>query len=286
MKMYMFSVHVDAEFLATLPPDKQDDVIKDIEEYFGEGSCADCYIRICPYCNVLSAFLRSGKVIESDIPHPACTHCGGSTPFEKCRQIIKKAKILFHLSAYYPLKEDSGTHTEEKRVLQEQCLILLGSGMEMFLHEFYGICMDVTFVKPEFSLYKKHTGDTRYNLRSYDDIIDQFKAELKMDLPAIIGNDLIQTLHLLELKRDAIVYKNGHADIHFLNRSGIQGKVGSQIPLSPDEVAAFINASGTVIDIIEKEWRESISRGARDRITSRLTRSLADLTFEMPVSRH
>ena len=43
-----FSIQVDDDFLATLPPDVQDDLTKDIEEYSGENSGCDCFIRMCP----------------------------------------------------------------------------------------------------------------------------------------------------------------------------------------------------------------------------------------------
>jgi len=84
------------------------------------------------------------------------------------------------------------------------------------------------------------------------------------------------------LKRDAIVYKNSRADTIFLNNSGIQGKVGSRIPISPLEISDFIRTSEIIVDILDRECSTMISTGIQDRIKNRLTRTLAILTFEMP----
>ena len=84
------------------------------------------------------------------------------------------------------------------------------------------------------------------------------------------------------LKRDAIVYKNSRADTKFLNKSGIQGKVGSRIPISHSEVSDFIRTSDIIVDLLERECGTMFSTGIHDRIKNRLTRTLAILTFEMP----
>jgi hypothetical protein len=281
-KMDNFSIQVDDDFLATLPPDLQDDFKKDIEEYSGENSDRDCFIRMCPYCTVLVAFLRSGIDDNNGRMPQVCAHCGETTPYDKYKQSIRRAKILCDLSVSSASKGEPGEKKKEERVLQEQCIVVLASGIEVFLRELYGICMDLAYVKPEFSLYAKFNTGAQHDRVLLGDVIDLFKTELKMDLSEILGNDRIKKLHILMLKRDAIVYKNSHADTIFLNNSGIQGKVGSRIPISHSEVSDFIRTSESIVEILEKECGTMISTGIHDRIKNRLTRTLAILTFEMP----
>ncbi|MCX6688407.1 MAG: hypothetical protein NTZ39_01720 [Methanoregula sp.] len=281
-----FSIQVDDNFLATLPPHVQDDLTKDIEEYSGENSGCDCFIRMCPYCTVLVAFLRSGTDDNNGRTLQACAHCGETTPYDKCKQSIGKAKILCDLSVSAASKEGPGEkkkeEREEERVLQEQCIVVLASGILVFLRELYGLCMDLAYVKPEFSLYAKFNTGAHIDRVLPGDVIDRFKTELKMDLSEILGNDRIKKLHLLLLKRDAIVYKNSRADTTFLNNSGIQGKVGSRIPISHLEILDFIRTSEIIVDLLEKECGTLITTGIQDRIKNRLTRSLSILTFETP----
>ena len=281
-KMDNFSIQVDDDFLATLPPDLQDDLTKDIKEYSGENSGCDCFIRMCPYCTVLVTFLRSGIDDNNDRVPQACAHCGETTPYNKYKQSIRRAKILCDLSVSCASKEEPGEKKKEGRVLQEQCLVVLASGIEVFLKEVYGICMDLAYVKPEFSLYAKFNAGAQHDRVLLDDMVERFKTELKMDLSEILGNDRIKKLHILMLKRDAIVYKNSRADTTFLNNSGIKGKVGNQIPISQSEVSDFIRTSEIIVDLLERECGTMISTGIHDRIKNRLTRTLAILTFDMP----
>ena len=277
-----FSIRVDDDFLATLPPDVLDDLTKDIEEYSGENSGCDCFIRMCPHCAVLVAFLRNGIDDNNNRTPQACAHCGETTPFDKCKQSIKKAKILCDLSVSITSKEEPGEKDNKGRLLQEQCLVVLASGFEVFLRELYGICMDLVYVKPEFSLYAKFNTGAQHDRVLLGDVIDRFKTELKMDLSEILGNDRIKKLHILMLNRDAIVYKNSRADTIFLNNSEIQGKVGSRIPISHSEVSDFIRTSDIIVDLLERECGTMFFTGIHNRIKNRLTRTLAILTFEMP----
>jgi len=281
-----FSIRVEDTFLATLPPHVQDDLTKDIEEYSGEDSGRDCFIRMCPYCTVLVVFLRSGTEDNDGRMPQVCAHCGETTPYDKCKQNIRKAKILCDLSVRAASQgepiEKKKEEREEERVLQEQCIVVLASGMLVFLREVYGICMDLAYVKPEFSLYAKFNTGAHNDRVLPGDVVDRFKTELKMDLSEILGTDRIKKLHSLVLKRDAIVYKNSRADTIFLNNSGIKGKVGSRIPISHSEISDFIQTSELIVDILEKECGTLISTGIHARIKNRLTRTLAILTFEMP----
>jgi hypothetical protein len=260
----------------------QDNLKKDIEEYSGENSGCYCFIRMCPYCTVLVAFLRNGiKDNDGRLPQ-ACAHCGETTPYDKYKQSIRKAKILCDLSVSAASKEEPGEKKNEERVLQEQCIVVLASGIEVFLKGVYGICMDLAYVKPEFSLYAKFNTGAQNDRVLLWDVVDRFKTELKMDLSEILGTDRIKKLHILMLKRDSIVYKNSRADTIFLNNSGIKGKVGSRIPISHLEISDFIQTSEIIVDILERECGTMISTGIQDRIKNRLTRTLAILTFEMP----
>jgi len=277
-----FSIQVNNNFLETLPPDLQDDLKKDIEEYSGENSDRDCFIRMCPYCNVLVAFLRVWMDDDKDGTPQACAHCGETPPYDKCKQSIRKAKILSDLSASCASGDEPRQKKEEERVLQEQCIVVLATGIEVFLRDVYGICMDLKYVKPEFSLYAKFKSGAKNDHVTLGDTALQFKTELKMDMSEILGKDLIHKLDILMLKRDAIVYKNSHADTIFLNNSGIKGKVGNRIPVSHPEISEFIRTSEIIVDVLEKECGKMISTGLHDRIKTRLTRDLAVLTFEMP----
>jgi len=191
-----FSIQVDDDFLATLPPDVQDDLTKDIEEYSGENPGCDCFIRMCPYCTVLVAFLCSGIDDNNGRTPHACAHCGETTPYDKCKQSIRKAKILYDLSVSSASKEEPGEKREEDRVLQEQCIVVLASGIEVFLREVYGICMDLAYVKPEFSLYAKFNSGAQNDRVLLGEVVDRFKTELKMDLSEILGTDRIKKLHI------------------------------------------------------------------------------------------
>ena len=117
-----FSIRVDESFLGTLPPHVQDDLTKDIEEYSGENSGYDGFIRMCPYCTVLIVFLRSGTDDNDGRTPQVCAHCGETTPYDKCKQSIRKAKILCDRSVCAASKEELGEKKKEERMLQEQCL--------------------------------------------------------------------------------------------------------------------------------------------------------------------
>ena len=274
-----FSIEVDSNFLATLPPGLQDDLKKDFEEYSGENSGCDCFIRMCPYCTVLVAFLR---VDDKTGTHRTCVHCGETTPYDKCTQSINKAKILSELSLHCASGDETGKKTDQERVLLEQCIVLLATGIRVFFREVYGICMDLAYVKPEFSLYEKFKSGAKNDLENLGDTTLRFKTDLRMDLSEILGNDLIKKLDILMLKRDAIVCKNSRADRLFLNKSGIKGKVGSRIPVSHPEISDFIRTSEIVVDILQKECDNMISPEILGRIKARLALSLAILTFETP----
>jgi hypothetical protein len=277
-----FSLRVDDAFLATLPPDLEDELKKDIAEYSGENSGSDCGIRMCPYCAILVAFLRNGTGDDTDKTPHVCAHCGETTPCDKLKQSVKKAKVLSDISLRYASNDDTGEQKEEEHVLQEQCIVILASAIELFFRELHGMCMDVQFVKPAFSLYATFNPGAHNDHASPGDVLDRFKSDLKMDLPEILGKDLITKLNILMLKRDAIVYKNSRADTIFLNNSGMHGKVGSRVPVSPPEISDFITTAEIIVDRIERKFSTMLSAGFHDRIKTRLARSLAILTFEMP----
>ncbi len=218
------------------------------EELLAKGD-RDFYYCVCPYCNQQSwRLLSKGDSVESN-GHVSCPNCTETNPYDKIKNALDKARTLEDIA-------DKTTDETKRRVLLEQCIVVIATAIEIFLRDAYSTIMNLRYVKINQTLIQKFLKDSRNEFTNIDRARDRFKTDLGIDLASVMPKDKIGELILLMAKRNAIVHNNGIADDQFLRqieRSGnTQGMIRTlrqeykrmeTIPISVDEVCIYLSTS-------------------------------------------
>jgi hypothetical protein len=273
--MEKFYILVDDVFLKTITKKSQHWLKEFIEETSGKfGSTGViCYVTLCPYCNNFAVLIRKSLTFKYE-PN-ACTICGESTPYYKFKHCIKKAQILYQLSDYCQSNKDKfPKNIQNERVLLEQCVVVLATGIELFFKDIYILSMDLKYVKPEYTLNSKLNADVKNDFLNIGKTVKNFKNEFKIDISKILGQETIKKMTYLLLMRNLIVHNNGFVDSIFLNNIPENRRenyrAGRPIPISKDEIIDFINITEEVLDKIETEFDKIIVPELRKRIETHL----------------
>jgi hypothetical protein len=278
MKNYYFLI--DDAFLNAIPPEAQKSLKSDMDNYvkqtsFPRDECKN-YVIVCPYCNHLSTLIsRIQKIDNKELEPYVCVRCGESTPYHKIASCINKARILFDLSVNCMAIDKNHQNTQNARILLEQSIVVLATGIELYFKEIYIISLNLKYVKPEHSLHLKFSKDVKNDFLNIGKMVSKFKNEFKIDITDILGRDVIDKLNDLMLIRNVIVHNNGTVDNIFLNNMSLEKKkkytIGFPIPITGDEIVEFINTTDIVLEKIETEFDKLIHPELQARIISQLS---------------
>jgi len=228
------------------------------------------YVRLCPYCNNWYLFatsrlnnkpkrkvcsLFSMNKINKKIEPVRCILCSEENPDYKIRLSVDKAYALFKISAQFSKIHKSYDDRKKQRILLEQCLVILATGIELFFKEMYIIGMDFKYVKNDKTLFKKFYKDERNEFINIGKVNQKYKEDLNLDLKTIFGETLFKELNLLMLKRNAIVHNNGFVDRTFKENSGIKCKINCPIPLSIRETKQNFRSIGDAIEKFQQPYK-------------------------------
>jgi len=208
------------------------------------------YVKLCPYCSEIA--ITSTKINMNDPQF--CSSCGESNPSEKIQYSITKVQALYELSQTCASDIDSKKDLRSERILLEQCIVVLATGIEIFFKDFYVIGMDLKYVKNEHSLVPKFFKDIKNEFVNSGKTKEKFLDDLKINLDSILNKDILKKINILMLKRNVIVHNNGFADKSFLNQSGIDCKVGFAIPISSDEINDYISIATLISEKFDNEF--------------------------------
>lgn len=286
-----FYVMVNDTFLATVDSISQHKLKEIISQYLHRvGDDADshrCYIRLCPYCNAFGV-LNCWKFENSDSEHCGifeiddsdstfpnkCVFCGETAPSYKMKQSVKKCQILYDLSLNCSSKDGNPKNNHNERVLLEQCIVVLATGIELYLKDTYVLSMDLKYIKPEFTLNRKFSRDTKNDFLNVGKTVRKYKDDFGINLKEILGQKTIETLTLLMSMRNVIVHNNGTIDLIFLNSlpEHLREKyhIASTISITDDDIIEFINTIKTVLSKIEAEVDKLIVPEIMKRIETNL----------------
>lgn len=247
-----FYIIVNEAFLATVDLKSQQKlkeiINQDINSVGGDTDSRRCYIRLCPYCNAFgvlncrkfenddSAPCGLFEIGDSDSTFPnTCVFCGETAPYHKIKQSVKKCQILYDLYKNCSSTDLAPKNNQNERILLEQCIVVLATGIELFLKDTY---------------------------------------VLSMDLKDILGQKTIDTLTLLMSMRNVIVHNNGTIDLIFRNNLSKEVwekyPIATPISITGNDIIEFINTINIVLQKIDAEFDKIIVPEILKRIETNL----------------
>lgn len=231
------------------------------------------YVRLCPYCGIwylLATSETNNKInrkicsifpinrVNNKIEPICCVFCGEENPDYKIRLSIDKASALFKMVKQFSKIHKTDDDRKKQRILLEQCLVILATGIELFFKEMYIIGMDFKYVKNDKTLFKKFYKDERNEFINIGKTNQKYKDDLNLDLKIILGDSLFKELNLLMLKRNVIVHNNGFVDKIFKESSGIKCKIHYPIPLSIREIKQNFKSVNSAIEKFQQPYNDLI----------------------------
>jgi hypothetical protein len=286
-----FYIIVNEAFLATVDSKSQQKlkeiINQDINSVGVDTDSRRCYIRLCPYCNAFGVFncrkfenddsapCGLFEIGDSDSTFPnTCVFCGETAPYHKIKQSVKKCQILYDLSKNCSSTDLVPKNNQNERVLLEQCIVVLATGIELFLKDTYVLSMDLKYVKPEFTLNRKFSRDAKNDFLNVGKTVSKYKDEFGINLKDILSQKTIDTLTLLMSMRNVIVHNNGTIDLIF--RNSLSKEVWEKYPIATpisitgNDIIEFINTINIVLQKIDAEFDKIIVPEILKRIETNL----------------
>lgn len=230
------------EFLFKRIPDKHDKAIN-LEELLKNPN-RNYFFMFCPYCNNIGILSCSSKIKPC-----ICIFCGETNPYNKIMQNLEKAEILNQLAILDNCNVKGYSYENTKRILLEQSLITIATGVEVFLRDIYSTTLNLRYVKKNKTLIHLIYRETRNDFMNIGKAKRKYKNDLGIDLKEIIGEPELKKLNLMILKRNVVIHNNGNVDNSFLEQSGMDIKKGHPIPIQIDEIEDYVS---TVENLVEK----------------------------------
>ena len=226
---------------------------KDIEFYLLDSKLKP-YFLFCPYCKVagLLFWLDKKSLILDETSY--CTSCGESNPFHKIKQGLYKTKKLLNLTNNNDIDEDT------KRVLIEQCIVTVISGLEVFLKDFYSTILNIRFIKSGYTLMDFISQEIKNDFLNIGKTKKRFLSDLGINIKQIIGTEEIKKIILMMLKRHIIVHNNGAVDKAFLSQSGLDCHMSRPVPIDTVEVEDILATIEGIVSKFEVIYMEEFNQ--------------------------
>lgn len=256
--MRNFYIKIDSDFLNSF-----DAPIKEKLEYILKELSRDhpeClhFLRLCPYCNILSFLSITGTSVDKLESPSRCAFCGESNPFDKFKHSLNKVDILYGLAAFSSAGDDDSDN-ENERALLEQAIVALATGFEIFLKDIYCSGMNLKYIKDGQSLFFKFSAESKNDFINIGKAMSKYKNDLNIDLKKMLSDNDLKKINFLLLKRNVIVHNNGFVDIQFKNQSGIDCKIGEQIQITNEDIAMYRSILESVVEKLEDEFEAILS---------------------------
>jgi len=210
------------------------------------------YILFCPYCKNHGLFLTYRKPNKNKQEPFQCVFCGETNPEQKISFTLEKSQELLEMAKEI-IKEKNKLRKARKRLLLEQCIVVLTTGVEIYLRDIYATLFNIQFVKEKKSLYEKFYKDTKNNFSNIGNTNKKYKDDLNINLKQIIGQKNFDILRMMQMKRNVIVHNNGNADSAYANENNSNITLNDQVPINITEVRKFIASVYILIKSINKE---------------------------------
>jgi hypothetical protein len=256
--MQNFYIKIDLKYLQSLAPPIKQRLEQILNEKFYSREGYSNYLRLCPYCNKFSLLsVPDDRINEFGFPKN-CVLCGETNPFEKIHISLEKTSILNSLADFCSAGDGSEEDIRNVRTLTEQAIVVMATGLEVFLRDIYSSGMNLKFVKSKHSLFSKFSNESKNDFINIDKTIKKFKTGLDIDLKKVLDEKEIKKINELFLKRNAIVHNNGFVDNIFINQCGIECKIGELIPITDEDIAYYLAIIVSIVEKIEKEFEKII----------------------------
>lgn len=256
--MENFYIKIDTEYLNNLTSptkEKLEQLIKN-KDCYREG--CSIFIRLCPYCNKFTLLSIPDKRTSKFGDPKVCVICGETNPFDKILLSSEKSGILYSLSAFCAAGDGTPEDIRNVRTLMEQSIVVMATGLEIFLRDIYSSGMNIKFVKSKHSLFAKFSNESKNDFINIDKTVKKFKTGLDIDLKTVLDEKDIKKINELFLKRNAIVHNNGFADNIFKSQSGIECKIGKEIPITDQDISDYSVVIERIVEKIEIEFEKII----------------------------
>ncbi|WP_046227487.1 HEPN domain-containing protein [Paenibacillus dauci] len=196
------------------------------------------HFLFCPYCKRALLIVVFPKKNEVKTNLQYCVACGESGPNSKVIDSLAKAQKLFDIQ----LDFDEAL----KRILLEQCIVMLATSLEVYLRDIYSTLLNMRYVRFRESLIERFYKDAKNDFLNIGKGRRKFKQDLKIDLFELIDTDDIKKINILTSKRNVIVHNNGIADKSFSNSISIDCEIGREIEITKKEVEEYFLTIGTL----------------------------------------
>lgn len=170
----------------------------------------------CPFC-CATGFVSIRSKKETSPPNPCvCVFCGETEPFKKIEDSIMRTRTLLDISQVAKGSPIKGG--DKQRILREQALVVLATGLEIFFRDAYGIMMNARYVKDGHSLCGKFREETRNIFTNLDNVRSKFVKDLELDVNEMVKESQWDLLKLTMAKRNVIVHNAGTVDAAFIGQ--------------------------------------------------------------------
>lgn len=199
------------------------------------------YFLFCPYCRKsLMLFMLQ---VDTDNRQPKyCTSCGESSPNNKIIESTYKAKKIYEL-----INNESMVDQKLKRILMEQCIVILATSIEVYLKDIYSTILNMKYIKSGHTLIHRFISEAKNDFINMGKARKKFQSDLSINLSDRIGENTIKDINLLMMKRNVIVHNSGIIDKAYESSSGTSSKIGQKVPISEQEIGIYFS----IIDNIE-----------------------------------
>lgn len=245
-------------------PSEQDLSVDDISKFIRKSKNS-YYLFLCPYCKYAGIFWTSPrKAINPYI----CAVCGETDPFYKTDACLEKVRILKDMIVKFQEQSENNNNFDKKnRILQEQCIVLLASGLEIFLRDVYSILLNVRYVKTRKTLYKKFYLESKNEFINIGKAMKKYSKDLAIDLKNKLDDNEKTSINILLNKRHLIVHNNGLVDTVFNNQTGLKLKIRDPVPIDTTEIENNIDYIKRIMKIIGFYYKRDVGQEVIHRIS-------------------
>jgi hypothetical protein len=198
-------------------------------------------LMFCPYC-------RKETVMWSSALPTFCPFCGNISPINKMREGISKVQKM--LDTIKEIEDE-----ELIRILMENAVISLTTGIELFFREIYAITLNERNVLVSSNQFNYYYKQVKNQFMNFGIVRRIYKKELGIKISDLITKDQILLLNKLGAMRNCIIHNNGYADIEFNNQVNGDYRLGKPIPIKTEEVIEILAAVNNLLSRLKSKFK-------------------------------
>jgi len=209
------------------------------------------HLLLCAYCRQTG---RTWTPIERGDPK-YCVFCGRCSPVVSLDKNLQKAESLLELASL----SRSVIVEEAQRVLLEQAIVVVVTGLEIMFREAYCLMRDHKHVIFGDTLFPTLYSESRNEFLNMGITNSKFKKELKYNIEESIGKSTYQTIAAVYFKRHVIVHNASNIDIDYISQTGMdKAFLNQRLPLSVEDVRDSIRCARSIAEALRPLLQASV----------------------------